>query len=744
MSFRSLVITLLFCVVVLLPPMWGQRPKIGLALSGGGAKGLAHIGVLKAIDSAGLQVDYITGTSMGAIIGAMYAAGYSGNEIEARVKALDWDKLLNGRPNYSQVSLDEKDELDNYTAELPVRHGKPVLSTGFLESEEVWLTFSEIFFPVHHIKDFSQFDIPFSCIATDLSTGQPVVINHGEIVWAIRSSMALPSVFAATTWGDTKLVDGGIVRNFPVSDLKAMGADYFIGVNLYSGLSQAKDLKTMLDVMYQITNFRDAEYLQFERGLCNILIEPAMTTYSAASFNNATEIIDIGNQTGQDYYPVFKLLADSLNRLYPPSAQSRPKRVKYDRVVIDGISIEGQVYTSRTMLLQTLDVETGKSYTPEELSARFRKAYASLYYQYVYYELEPTTPGHCRLHCILRENEMQHVKFALGYHSFYNASMTLNYTWRNLLLDKSVSSVKVAIGQNWKTRIQHKQFFGNQLNNLADFSARLERLKMPIYNKNLLYDIYQGYDLRLNLEYLRLKGIHWGYGGGVGAGFTYFEPDVMTANHFEGSLVMPYTYITVRHNSLDRRFLPTSGKLLNIKFSAGISRQIDYMTLSGGQRVDTLYYPPNPLFSFAMQYESYRQTGSRTTLFAQMHGGYTQNNENLIFDRIVLGGIQTHLANQIPFAGLLDAQLTSTSVLAASIGCHYRMFGDLFLIGRANAAAHGFRFPMGNEKPVAPKFISGFSLGTALNFSLLPMEFNLMYSPYINSIYSHLRVGFLF
>jgi len=241
---------IIFLIVCFAFPTQAQRPKIGLTLSGGGAKGLAHVGVLQAIDSAGLKIDYITGTSMGSIIGAMYATGYSGNQIDSIAKQLNWDELLSGKAKFSDVGMEEKDEFGRYSIEIPVEGLKPKMGTGLIESEEVWLQFSDIFFHVYDQKDFSQFDIPFKCIATDLTNGKAVVLSSGELVKALRSSMALPSAFTAVEYGDTYLIDGGIVRNFPVSDVIEMGADYVIGVNLFTGLDHARDLNSALDVMY--------------------------------------------------------------------------------------------------------------------------------------------------------------------------------------------------------------------------------------------------------------------------------------------------------------------------------------------------------------------------------------------------------------------------------------------------------------------------------------------------------------
>src|SRR5450631_2296011 len=207
------------------------RPKIGLTLSGGGAKGLAHIGILKAIDSAGLKIDYITGTSMGSIIGALYAIGYSADSIEKIARGIDWDLLLSNQSSMRSIIMEEKDEYGKYDIELPWVNHWFRFSTGVIEGQELWLKFAELFRPVYKIKDFGRFSIPFKCLAADISTGEAVALDSGEIVTALRASMAIPSIFTAVGYDGKKLVDGGVVRNFPVKDVRQMGADLVIGSN---------------------------------------------------------------------------------------------------------------------------------------------------------------------------------------------------------------------------------------------------------------------------------------------------------------------------------------------------------------------------------------------------------------------------------------------------------------------------------------------------------------------------------
>src|SRR5579871_3949807 len=256
------------------------RPKIGVTLSGGGAKGLAHIGILKAIDSAGLKIDYITGTSMGSIIGSLYAVGYSADTIEKLARKIDWDMLLSNQSSLRSIIMEEKSEYDKYDIELPWVNNWFRLPTGILEGQELWLKFSELLFPVYRTKDFNKFSIPFRCIATDISTGEAVVLDSGEIISAVRSSMAIPSIFTAVEYKGRKLVDGGIVRNFPVTDAREMGAKIVIGSNVSNGLLAPDKVTNVIQVLLQVAFFREAEDTKTQVPLCDIYVPIDLSKYS--------------------------------------------------------------------------------------------------------------------------------------------------------------------------------------------------------------------------------------------------------------------------------------------------------------------------------------------------------------------------------------------------------------------------------------------------------------------------------
>ncbi len=213
-----------------------KRPKVGLVLSGGGAKGLAHIGVLRAMEKAGLTPDYITGTSMGSIVGGLYAIGYSADEIDSIVSTVDWDELLTNEIPLSDIAIEEKEYYGRYIAELPIEGVKVSLPKGLIEGQKLTELLTRLTRPAHGISDFSKFPIPFACVAANIETGLPEVLNKGFLPEAIRASMSIPTVFTPIEIDDKLLVDGGLVRNFPVQEVLDMGADIVIGVFVSSDL----------------------------------------------------------------------------------------------------------------------------------------------------------------------------------------------------------------------------------------------------------------------------------------------------------------------------------------------------------------------------------------------------------------------------------------------------------------------------------------------------------------------------
>ena len=742
-----LVLTIAFITLVPLNPALAQRPKVGLVLSGGGAKGISHIGILQAIDSAGLKIDYVTGTSMGSIIGGLYAIGYSGREIEKISDHLDWDVILSNNPNYQDISIEEKDEYGHYSVELGLKNFKPQIATGLIESEELWLKLNELFIPVYNIKDFSKFNIPFKCIATDLSTGEAVVLDKGEVVTALRSSMAIPSVFTAIDYDSTKLVDGGIIRNFPVTDIKAMGADIVIGVNLFLGLPDVSKLNNILDVFYQITQYRDAEDLIKEKKLCDLIIEPPVEKYSAGSFGDIADIMKIGKEMGKKYYPYFKHLADSLNQLYPVKFNPENRLPARQSIVIDSITFEGLQKTSRTFLLEKLQLTPGNTYSASQINRGFRKAYSSRYYDKVYYHLRPTTSGHANLHCIVKESMMTQFKLGLSYHSYTGPGLIANLTFRNLLLDKSRSLVKSAISENPAILFEHNQAFGRKGNHYVNVSFLREKLPYNIYEEGQQSSAYKTIHTLVDLNFAQTFGTDWSLAAGISYRKNSFTPEVADNLRVDGKTSNYYSYIRSESLNTDRPFFPTRGHEFLTEAGIAFHRKADIVAYNSDNTtldVSDIANNKPPFYRFLSNFSNYFPLNPRLVLQGNLQLGICLQSQGFIFDNFYLGGVQKLAESQMVFMGLNETQITSSSFGSALLGLQYNIAGSLFLIGRANTGLYDFIINENSITPEEAHWISGFSLGVGYNLGFLPMEVNEMYSPEIGSFYTHIKIGFIF
>lgn len=740
---------LLLCMCMALftsTSLWAQRPKVGLVLSGGGAKGISHIGILQAIDSAGLKIDYVTGTSMGSVIGALYAIGNSGKEIETISNRLNWDAILTNDPDYKDISIAEKDEYGKYSIQLGIKDLKPDIPTGLIESEELWLTLNDLFMPVYNIKDFSKFNIPFKCIATDLENGAAVVLSEGEIVTAVRSSMAIPSVFTAVDYDSTKLVDGGIIRNFPVTDVKEMGADIVIGVNLFKGLPDISKISNMMDVFYQITQYRDAEDLEKEKPLCNLLIEPPVDQYTAGSFDAAKEIMLIGKEMGKHYYPYFKHLADSLNALYPIDYSPEGRLPEIETIVIDDIEFEGLEHTSRSLLLNKIQIKPGKSYTAKDISKGFKKAFSSLNYENVYYKLEPTTEGHAKMICMVKEALLTQVNFGLSIDTYTEISVLAGVTVRNLLLDKSRSIFKLAAGKYYRVYAEHSQAFGNKANNYINISGLTEHLPLNIYNNAEKVSLYNVYNTQFDLNLTKVFEGNWSLATGLNFQKNKFSPDIAGDLRYSGNSNNYYTYLRATAITINRPFYPTSGYSFKAEAGFVFHRRAQIEAYTGDTTIDVsdIVNDQPGFYRVIADFTDYRSLDKKWVLFYNIQAGLSMKSQGFTFDNFYMGGVQSLVNRQMPFVGINDCQISTASSGSVMLGFQYNIKGSLFALARANTAIYNFIPLTGASNPVELDYITGFSLGLAYNLSLLPMEFNAMYSPELKTLYPNVKIGFVF
>ena len=714
------------------------RPKIGLTLSGGGAKGLAHIGILKAIDSAGLKIDYISGTSMGGILGALYAVGYSGNDIEKIARDIDWDQLFGNQISLQTLSVEEKEQYSRFAIELPYVNNKIKLQTGVIKGQELNMKFSELFFHVSDVRNFSHFKIPFNCMATDLETGNLVVLDTGNITTALRATMAIPSIFSAVSIGDKKLVDGGVVRNFPVKNVKEMGADIVIGSNVSMGLSAKEKISNPIDVILQMAFFKEAGDFKEELPLTNYYIYQPMEKYNMGSFASTDAILDEGLETGRAWYPIFKKLADSLNAITATEEAKKTDSISTHTVFITGYKVIGLKKTSAIFLAHLMNFDDHKTYTAAQINKSIRRAYGSRYYSSITYTLDHSSPDTALIVFNVEENPGTHIKAGVYYTRFRGINVNLNLTSRDLFIPNSRSMVSVSLGESIQLEAEHLQYLGRIKNIAFQTGFRLDNQEINSYT-----DYKADGSFKQNYSQLYLNFQNSGnnkVAAGIGSAFEYihFGPAIRSASEVKGNFTNFKSYVYLKYNSLNQIFYPTRGLKMNVEFAHIYDQKPKITELQNGQPVtNTLDFSNYSRLYF--DGSLFTALGKRFNFFTGLQAGVKFTKEVNPLNDFLVGGLNGNFRNQIKFAGLQEATVSSPSVVALQLGLRYNPVNNVYLIGRMNGLVKDFITGTGKSSG-----LTGYALTFAYRTPIGPLELSAMYSDQSKRLQSYVLFGITF
>ncbi len=722
-----------------------HRPRIGLTLSGGGAKGLAHIGILKAIDSAGLKIDYITGTSMGAVIGSLYAIGYSGDQIEKIARSMDWDLLLSNQLSLRSLSMEEKSEYGRYAIELPFINNKPQLPGGILDGQELWFKFASLYYPVHNIKNFAKFSIPFKCIATDISNGNAVVFDSGEIITAVRASMAIPSVFSPVKYNGLSLVDGGVVRNFPVTDVKKMGADYIVGSSVTKGLFPLEKLKSPVDILLQLVFLKEADDYNKEVPLCNLFVSQPLEKYTMGSFNKADQLIDSGNIEGRKLYPVFKRLADSLNNIYGPVNRDTSRLPKSDSVFISSYKIIGLNKTTETYFIHAMDFHVNKGYSKADISKAVRKVFGTRYYRSINYSLKPLADGSSKVIFTVQENPSTYIKLGLHYNDFTGISVIGNFTTRDFFTPYSRSLITFNIGENFGLKGEHLQYFGNNKNIALIPKFQVESFKINTYdnfNKTGQYRLVNS-EGEIKSEYSGSRN----FTAGIGTRYEWrnFKPLIQSQLVAGGNNTFLNSFLYFKVNTLNKKIYPTKGLQIKSEFGFVYNQRQDVIFYSNGNPIsntdsaDIHYYNYQRLWLSA---QAYLPITGRLTFYSMFQTGIHFNYKQNLLDNFEIGGLTRTMENQIIFAGLNETTVNAPSVAALMIGINLQLSKNIYIMAKSNALVNNFI--SADDHLQFNKWLSGHALTFAYNTPVGPLELSLTYSDDSKQVLSYVNFGIPF
>lgn len=427
--------------------------KIGLVLSGGGAKGLAHIGALKVIDSLGIRIDYISGTSMGAIVGSLYASGYSGKEIDSIFKDVNFDKIINDDLPRAAKTFYERDNSEKYAITLPFEHFKLKLPTALSKGQNTLSLLSKLTLHVSDVDDFSKLPIPFFCIATNIETGKAIMLDKGNLPQAITASGAFPSLFQPVLIDDQLLIDGGVVNNYPIDELRAKGMDLIIGVDVQDDLASRDDLKSALDVLLQINNYRTINDMKQKSLKTDIYIKPDISNFTVVSFSDGREIIDNGEKAA------IKEM-DALKHVASMQKNKKEKRVSIkpvDSIQINSIFIEGNQKYTNSYITGKLKFKQNVKLHYDRYVEGVNNLAATNNFESVSHKLKPSNNqvGYDMYLTLKESNMTTFIKFAVHYDDLYKTAALVNLTKKQLLIKNDVLSFDFIFGDNIRYNFEY-------------------------------------------------------------------------------------------------------------------------------------------------------------------------------------------------------------------------------------------------------------------------------------------------
>lgn len=444
---KTIVFLLICCTfIVNAQQKPSQDLKVGLVLSGGGAKGLAHIGALKIIDSIGVRIDYIAGTSMGAVIGSLYASGYSGKQIDSIFKKVDFDDIISDRLPRTAKTFYERDNSEKYIITLPFEKFKIKLPSGLSSGQNNYNLFAKLTLHVCDIDDFSKLPIPFFCIATNIETGKSVVLDKGNLAQAITASSAFPSLFKPVIINDEILIDGGVVNNYPIDELKAKGVDVVIGVDVQDNLANRKDLTSAPDILIQINNFRTINEMKIKSIKTDIYIKPDISDFSVISFSKGEQIVKNGEIAARLNISALSEIVTKQNTKRTHFKISRTP----DSLQINNIFIEGSKNYSRSYILGKLKMRSNEKISYKHFIDGVNNIVATRNFDNFTYKLLPSnTKEGFNLNIKVIESETTtFIKLGVHYDDLYKSAALINVTKKRALFNNDVASFDFILGDN--------------------------------------------------------------------------------------------------------------------------------------------------------------------------------------------------------------------------------------------------------------------------------------------------------
>jgi NTE family protein len=712
-----------------------NRPKVGLVLSGGGAKGFAHIGVLKVLEEAGVKIDYIGGTSMGSVIGGLYATGYNAAQIDSIFQSTNFDELINDFIPRSSKSFYEKRNNELYALVLPFNKFKVGIPEALSKGMYNFNLLSSVTRSVRYQRDFKKLPTPFLCIGTDIETGEQVILNKGNLAQAIIASSAFPSLFSPIVIDNRLIVDGGVTNNYPINEVRKLGADIIIGVDVQDDLLKRKSLKDATKILVQINNLNSIQKMKENIKRTDIYVKPDISDYGVISFDKGKEIIKKGEEAAFAVYEQLKPLGEGANRYEKPKLQLGVDSLQIDKINLGPLSNYTKEYVTGK-----LRFKPGTKIAYSQLLKGINNLNATQNFSAIDYSLDKSSKGNDNLNLNLIENPTQtYLKFGLHYDGLFKSGVLVNLTRKKTLFKNDVASFDLVLGDNFRYNFDYyvengynlsigfKSHFNQFNRNVAAGLSGFNFVDTSISSINLDYSDFTN---QLYFQSLFVQKFL------LGAGIEFKDlrinsPTLDNADQFIEKSTYGSVFGYLKYDTLDNKYFPTKG----LFFSGDLQSY-----LLSSDYTNTF----NPFSIAKANFGIAATVFKNATVKVETEGGFAFGSDSVPYLNFVLGGYGFNTINNFRhFFGYDFLSLAGNSYIKSSLNFDYEIIKNNHINLTANFANIGDRIFETVDWISIPKY-SGYALGYGLETAIGPVEIKHSWSPENSKGYTWFSIGFLF
>ena len=664
----------------------GTRPKIGLVLSGGGAKGTAHVGVLKVLDSLGIHPDYITGTSMGSIVGGLYSIGYTTDMLEDMVNSTEWSKYLSNNSQFKTINMIEKESYKNYF-EFPVYDWKPNLPQGAIKGQEIELLFNELTISVAKDTSFDDFHIPFRAVAVDILTGKPYVFKNGSLALAMRSSMSIPSVMDPIKYKGMLLVDGGLVENFPVQECIDMGADIIIGVYTGAELLPEDKLNSMINILKQSSFVASIKNAEHSRKLVDLYIEPYLSDRNAANFDEVIPNMDRGYEAAMGKI-------DNLVKL-------KAYIDKFPQATIDTVIFKDSVYVSdhsiifdnndstlEHIIVNNYGHKDGEYTHSDQIIESIHYLYGTRLFNKLTYGYSPDLQdtGVILDYNVVNTNNKTFL-LSLNYKTETKVGVNVGFRLRNFLIPGSRFEAKFRLSENPGVKVQAFSYLRKNVKHGFDATYYYRTAKIPFYNEKELIGEYSSHFHRWSTGYHYFAKTYSDLYLGMGHERMYYTRIIDLSSFSYPKIVDLSTYFNLyfQKNTLDEKYFANKGTDWKVETRVYLRNNSRYYipkdTLDKYPDMDE--YEADTTFGnikISFEYQNFIPINKKLVLINEFNAfvgtGYLYSTW--------IGGVNPEEEYQIPFWGLAENSIMASNGAFYRIGLRYEFIKKFYISGKVN------------------------------------------------------------